>query len=364
MAVLFLDSMRHYTTLPQLNSKWSETSLTDATYIATGGRNDGPYVNFQNGDYARCSFGARTTVIAGVRYRGRNSVRRWLPILNFSNGDNEVMALYVASGAEELWPAGRIILKDSSGGNFVAYGPLDIVDDKDPGEWHVYEVKIHCSDESGLEYAEVHLDGRQIILVPPDTGMNWGVTQITSMGFGMFQDHGESELSSSDYCDFYCADTLGAVANDFIIQTDGGDLAVDYCPALGAGSSQQSTISGSAPASTRVGGVSELTPDDDVTYNSFAVNQEDLYTIDPSSLGPHALPVAMQVLGRRQSTGAGTNTNRLVVRSRLKQLESVDNADSAAWRYDAFQCSIDPNTLSRISRKTLGVLQAGMRKTG
>lgn len=362
MALLFMDSFRHYGAPSHMADKWSDTIVADATHFSTGGRNDGAYMRLQNDDYATSTFSGRRTIVAGCRFRGYDTGSLWTPVMWFKNGVDPSIVFWLGGTTGGGYRPGNIIVTQGNLG-----GPFSRINSSvvfDISQWHYCEVKLVCyTGASANGYIEVRIDGVPVI----EAG---GISsaflilfdQVTAAGIG----GGVNVLGGhpiGDFCDFYVLDDTGPVANDFLFPV-GGDVAVDYCPALGAGASQQSTIGGSAPAATRAGGVDELAPDDGTTYNAFTIDQKDLYTIDTSVLQPNELPTSMQIVGRHNKTSASTSKSRLIVRSHGRETESTDNVETLGYDYHSLAVQFDPKTGARISRKALDQVQIGFRKTG
>ncbi len=171
------------------------------------------------------------------------------------------------------------------------------------------------------------------------TGLNTratGVTQITAVRW---------RGNGTTLHDLMVWDTTGTVNNDWL-----GDKAVIYDAVTGNGGENDTTIGGSTPAATRWQGVDEIPADDDVSYNSYATGDAQLYTWAGIPTARRGV-VALAPVNRWRKDDAGSNIMRSLLRPStgsdveghdvalttsygdfLGKIEEVDPVTSAAWQ--------------------------------
>lgn len=354
MALLFMDSFDHYTTVSQ---KWDDVlagTVSSAPVISAGtgrtGSGNSLYGDAGNngsgGSYVRRSIGgSATTWIAGVGFRHQAQA---------SSASQTIFSFYEGTiGSLTLHMELRINL---SGQFFVTRAGTQVgaasavntimVDDN---IWHYCEFKGTCHDTTGS--FEVRIDN---VTVTTGSGLDTrnagtsGVFQVLELGS---RGAGNTGIF---YDDLYLLDTSGSVNTTFL-----GDVKVEALLPNAAGSSTDFT---GVPSATLYQNVDDNPPDTDTTYNeSDVVGEIDLHNLAPLVTTSGSVK-GIQTINRWRKDDAGARDARHVIRAGSTSLESATVALSTSYvSHVAPPIETNPDTTAAWTISDVNALQAGYK---
>jgi hypothetical protein len=351
MALLFADSVQHYTTVAQLLTKWT-SGTGNVTISSTSGRASGPAISFvgnlSNPSQMFRSLGTNastlvaTTRMSFVSFQGGPEF-----IMRFMDGGTTLVGIALdASGKMYAYNGSSTALGDSGG---FALSTNTLV-----------SISMKATIHNTTGTVEVRVAGVPWITLTNKNTRGPGANNYAN-AFSIGYSTANSFVNGRQMyaCDVVVNDTTGSgLLADFP-----GDVCVDYKAVDGAGALQNSTIAGTSPAATRWQGVDETTPNDDTDRNDLtAVGQEDTFTF--GNVSTAATVVGAQAVARMASDVAGTNTDRLMLRIAGTNYESTDlSVPSTSYTYLLYPWSQSPATSSAFTPTELNGAEVGVKKT-
>jgi hypothetical protein len=234
MALLFCDSVRHYSTAARIAEKWTAASGTSPTVHSTGGRGNGPALRFlaSGGNYnyffRKVLSGNAATLIAGFRFTQIGAFSGTItPFVGFRDGGiTQVSLAFTSSGnivAYRGTPTTNLL---GTSTNAILLSALDYIEFKATfhGTTGTVEVRVNGSSTGWLNL----------------TGLN---TQATANAYANEVIFGQAVGTGNEryFSDIVICDTSGSVNNDFL-----GEVNVDAYLPTGAGNYAQFTPSAGA----------------------------------------------------------------------------------------------------------------------
>lgn len=338
MALVFIDSAAHYSTLAQAQTKWDAVALLTSR-SATGGRFNGPYVDTISFEKAVT---AAATYVAGCSYKPSGTPM--VPLITFLlNGTRQCTVVWNAASA-----ANKISV--STGDPFGAFLGSSTTT-YSTGNWIRVEVKVTIGTTTSNGSIEVRVDGAAVLTLSSVNTRGASANNLNAIRFGNATN---GFNGNGAWHDFTINDTTGSDNADFL-----GDVRLYALTPDGAGTYSQS---GSAVgASTRHEAVDETTPDDDTTYNPHtAAGQRNTFTFTDLPTGVTVL--GLQHVSRVRKDDAGPITVKQLLRSNTTDSEGSELPLGTDYDYIARIVERNPDGNVAWTRTTVNALEAGVKR--
>jgi hypothetical protein len=334
MALLFLDSVDHYT---DPTDKY--LAAPTGTVVAGGRHGKG-----LTGEVRCAPNPTSSRVILGAAFKFSQT---FIKVYELYDVDFEVCSVFTANdGAIEITMFGGPTARTAA----------DLVR---VGQWHYLEVDVTITTTVAgsnwtyaLSSARILLDGVLVLnttlgatilsFVAP-TAAKWTHVDLLPAG------------ATSVVDDIYICDGAGPAPHNAPL----GDIQIGVIRPNGAGASTQWTPVG---ASANWDAVNDLTPDDDTTQVSAAtVGFSDLYTLEDVSTTNSILGAQLLINARRTDEGAATLA--ALVRHAGTTTELPARALTSSYFYRNRDCFVTMPNGDPLTDANVNALQAGLRRT-
>tara|TARA_R110000772_G_scaffold267971_3_gene393608 strand:- start:39036 stop:40052 length:1017 start_codon:yes stop_codon:yes gene_type:complete len=317
MAVLFMDSCDHLSTVAQLDDKYDPASSASLV-IAAAGRFGGTCYEMDNDiEYLRRDFPSTTTMVMGCSFRMDNANVAMSQFDRLMSLEESALQ-HISIGVHY----NRIRVNLGSGSGATIQTTLPMVKSE---VWHHLEWKVFLSATVGT--VEVWLDGLQVMNETGQDTTNGGVPEFTQARW-----FGQNSGRDVRYDDLFLdsANLLGESRVDLIMPDGDGNYT------------ELGTTFPASPT-THWDKVEELTPDSDTSYNNgTAVNQRDTFTMENLTAITTQTIHAVQQFCYAKHDGSATNFS---MRFRISGTDyaGTSQALAAAYAYLLEVSDLDPN---------------------
>jgi len=344
MALLFLDSCDHYTTVTQ---KWS--GVNNGPSIGANGKGGTSALNMSNSEYVykNLSPSSASTFVAGLHFYwpspglsgDSGTVMSFAESGTFHLGVNLLSTGAISVGRNATFSSLGTILGTSAAGLWV----LDT--------WYHLEFKGTIHDTTGSY--EVRLNGVSVLSGSGVDTRNAGTGVWNQFYVGCYPAGADAR-----YDNIYCLDQSGSAPfNDFL-----GDVNITARYGTADGNSQDSTPS---TGLDRFEMVNDSAPDGDTTYTAFtALNQKDTYVMQDSPVAGVGTIIGYQTVLYAEKTDAGAGSICPVIRSGGTDYDGTSVAlSNGSYAYVLQPYETNPATGVQMTEAEFDALEFGAKRT-